>query len=183
MAIVYLHRRKDNDEVFYVGIGKNVSRAYVKHKRNEYWHRVVNKYGYNVDVTHKDLLYEDCAKIEIYLIDFWRKNSNVKLCNITDGGEGTLGYRFDEKTKKKISKSQKLRLSNKLNHNMYGKKHTEESIDKNRKSNKGEKSYLYGKKGEFHPRFGKKISQEQKNIIRGLKVKKLGKPNLYCLLN
>jgi group I intron endonuclease len=165
MAIVYLHRRKDNNEVFYVGIGKNKSRAYCKHKRNQYWYKVVNKYGYKVDITHNDLLYEDCTRIEIYLIDFWRKNSINKLCNITDGGEGTLGYKFSETTKQKISESQKIRLSNKLNHHLYGKKHTKESIEKNRESNRGEKSFFYGKKGILHPRYGKKISQEQKNII------------------
>ena len=28
MAIVYLHRRTDNNEIFYVGIGDDIKRAY-----------------------------------------------------------------------------------------------------------------------------------------------------------
>jgi hypothetical protein len=165
MAIVYLHKRKDCNEVFYVGIGKNLKRAYCKHKRSSYWNRIVNKYDYTVEITHDNLLYEESLSIEIYLISFWRENSKILLCNITDGGEGTLGYKFSNESKNKISKSQKLRLSNKINHPLFGKKHTKESIEKNRESNKGEKSFLYNKRGNLHPRYGKSISDEQKNII------------------
>jgi group I intron endonuclease len=125
----------------------------------------VNKYDYTVEITHDNLLYEESLSIEIYLISFWRENSKILLCNITDGGEGTLGYKFSNESKNKISKSQKLRLSNKINHPLFGKKHTKESIEKNRESNKGEKSFLYNKRGNLHPRYGKSISDEQKNII------------------
>jgi hypothetical protein len=38
MAVVYLHRRKDNNEVFYVVIGNNIKRAFdtKKRKNNPY---------------------------------------------------------------------------------------------------------------------------------------------------
>jgi hypothetical protein len=165
MAIVYQHKRKDCNEVFYVGVGKNIKRAYCKHKRNKYWNNVVNKYGYYVDVSHKDLTFEDCLTIEVYLISFWRENGKIPLCNATNGGEGTLGYKFDVKSKEKLSKTQKLRLADKHNHPLYGKKHTQESIEKNRQSNKGDKSFNFGKKGQLHSRYGASISEEQKEKI------------------
>jgi len=50
MAIVYQHRRKDTNEVFYVGIGKDRGRAFSKIGRNYYWRNVVKKVGYESDV-------------------------------------------------------------------------------------------------------------------------------------
>ncbi len=35
MAIVYQHRRKDTNEIFYIGIGKNTNRAYNKYSRSK----------------------------------------------------------------------------------------------------------------------------------------------------
>jgi len=165
MAIVYLHKRKDNNEVFYIGIGKNEKRAYTKHKRTEYWQKITSKYGYFVEITHNSLIWEEACCIEKYLINFWRDNSASEICNFTDGGEGTLGFSLSENSRKKLSDTQKLRLSNKEKHGMYGKKHTKESIEKNRNSNKGSNSILLGKLGNLHPRFGRKISEEQKKII------------------
>lgn len=37
MAIVYIHKRIDNGEVFYVGIGKTEKRAKSKDKRSKFW--------------------------------------------------------------------------------------------------------------------------------------------------
>ena len=37
MACVYQHRRLDDNTVFYIGIGKDASRAYSKKQRNPYW--------------------------------------------------------------------------------------------------------------------------------------------------
>ena len=34
MAIVYLHKKKENGEVFYIGIGNNIGRAYSVKNRN-----------------------------------------------------------------------------------------------------------------------------------------------------
>jgi len=88
MAVVYFHRRKDNNEVFYVGIGKRKNRAYVKSRRNSYWNNIVKKYGYNVEIVHKGISYDKALELEQhYIKEFGRDN----LTNMTDGGEGTLG--------------------------------------------------------------------------------------------
>lgn len=45
--IVYRHRRLDNFNIFYVGIGKKNERAYNFNKRNKYWQSIKNKTNYS----------------------------------------------------------------------------------------------------------------------------------------
>ena len=121
MAIVYQHRRLDNNNVFYVGIGLNKYRATQKSKsaRNAHWHRIVNKHGYKIEITHKDLCWEEAQSIEKYLISFWREyHGKESLANQTDGGDGTFGYKQSEETRKKISQK------------ANGRKYSKETIEK-----------------------------------------------------
>lgn len=106
MAIVYQHRRKDSNEIFYIGIGKTIKRAYSKYGRNPYWHHIVDKLNYIVEITHKDVIWEEACSIEKYLISFYgRKDLNLGgLINMTDGGEGCNGYITSFNTKNKLSK-------------------------------------------------------------------------------
>lgn len=129
MAIIYLHKKKDTETVFYVGIGSTLKRAYEKINRNKYWKNIVSKYGYDIHITHKDICWEEACSIEKYLIDFYRKIN--PLTNLTDGGEGTLGF------KKTIEMKNNSRLGMLGKQNMLGKKHTPETIDKIRRKNKG----------------------------------------------
>jgi hypothetical protein len=90
MAIVYLHRRKDTNEVFYIGIGKDSYRIGRKANRNKYWHNIVNKYGYTKELLFKDITWEEAIKKEIELINkYGRKDLKTGcLVNMTRGGEG-----------------------------------------------------------------------------------------------
>lgn len=92
MAVVYTHIRKDNNEVFYVGVGKHKSRAFDKRQRNKHWYHIVNKHGYNVNITHCDLCIEEAFCIEKYLISFYGRKDlkSGTLVNMTDGGDGTV---------------------------------------------------------------------------------------------
>lgn len=87
--VVYLHRRNDNNNVFYVGMG-NLSRVKDKGHRNDYWNNVVQKYGYYTEVVAKDLSTEDAYELEMFLIsELGRKDLNEgNLVNMTDGGDG-----------------------------------------------------------------------------------------------
>ena len=109
MAIVYLHKRPDNKQVFYVGIAKNKSRATEtkKYRRNYLWNRIYNELGFISEITHQDLCWEEACKIEQYLISFYRENSKNALCNLTDGGEGTLGLKVPQERKELYSKMYK----------------------------------------------------------------------------
>jgi hypothetical protein len=105
MAIVYQHTRKDNGNVFYIGIGKEEKRAYVRNgkQRNPHWHRIVNKYGYDIKITHKDICWEEACKIEQYLIAFWREALGERnITNLTDGGDGILGLKMSNEAKQKM---------------------------------------------------------------------------------
>ena len=100
MAIVYIHRRNDIQDaflnVFYVGIGKNTRRAYDKRKndRSDFWRKIVAKSGYAIEITHTNLCWEEACAIEKYLICFYgRRDIDLgNLCNLTDGGDGSIGH-------------------------------------------------------------------------------------------
>lgn len=132
MAVVYLHKRKDNKEVFYVGIGKTESRAYEKRKRSNFWENYTNKYEYFTEVLTKDISWEEACEIEKELICFYgrRDLGFGELINLTDGGEGSLGVIVSLETREKISRKSK---GNKGSKYWLGKRHSEESKTKMRK--------------------------------------------------
>jgi hypothetical protein len=95
MAYVYRHIRKDNNEVFYVGIGSDNEGKYVRaysKDRNGFWHIIKNKTEYIVEIVFDDLTWEDACNKEMELIrEYGRKDlGSGTLCNLTDGGEGTI---------------------------------------------------------------------------------------------
>lgn len=101
--VVYRHIRKDNNKVFYIGIGK-LPRAYSKHGRSNFWKRITNKTDYNIEIIADNLLWEDACDLEMLLIsEYGRINNNTGvLCNLTDGGEGTLNVKISEETRNKL---------------------------------------------------------------------------------
>ena len=105
--VVYLHRRNDNDSIFYVGMGSLI-RAKSKLHRNNYWNNVVKKYGYYTEVVAKDLSTEDAYELEMFLIsELGRKDLNKGiLVNMTDGGDGCNNWN-DDRTKNMIEKNRK----------------------------------------------------------------------------
>jgi len=90
MAIVYAHRRKDTNNIFYIGIGKDLYRMGKKTNRNKYWHNIVNKFGYTKELIHKDISWSDACEFEkFYIALYGRKDKNKgSLVNLTYGGEG-----------------------------------------------------------------------------------------------
>ena len=128
----YLYRHiKPNGETFYIGISSNLKRPYEKKARTILWKRIVNKYGYEVQILKQDLSKEEACELEELLIS-WYGRIDIKtgiLCNMTDGGEGVLNKSLE--TKQKISEAQK-----------------------------GEKNHRWGIKGELNPQFGKPRSKE-----------------------
>lgn len=113
MAIVYRHRRLDNHEVFYVGIGSQERRAYSKLSRNRYWNFIANKHGYDVDILAKGLSWEDACELECFLIEqYGRKDLGTgQLVNMTDGGDGVKGH--SPESIKKIVATHKGRVQSK----------------------------------------------------------------------
>jgi hypothetical protein len=100
---VYRHRRLDNNEIFYVGIG-NEKRPYSKEVRNNLWNKVINKTNYTIEVLYTNLNKTDAIDLEMLLIsEYGRKDLNTGvLANLTDGGEGLSNYKMSESTKLKL---------------------------------------------------------------------------------
>jgi len=174
--ILYRHIRPDKDEVFYVGLGKKKSRAYCKVGRNDIWKKIVakNNGNYEVEIMLEDLSFEEAKLKEIEFIKLYERiDLGIgTLANLTDGGEGSLGYKPTKETREKQSKALKGHIV------------TLESREKSRKSQLGKpknteefKKYLSKiNSGENHPQFGKTKSEETKNkIAEKLKGKQLSK--------
>ena len=161
---LYRHIRTDKNEVFYIGIGSkrtdnNYSRAYSKNLRNYHWENIVKKTKYNVEIlfetNDRNLIIE---KEKEFIKLYGRSDLHLgTLCNLTDGGEGSVGTIVKDSTRKLHSirsKNNKYRLGiphseeTKLlmsesrignKHPMYGKKHSNETIEKFKLAQTGSK--------------------------------------------
>ena len=82
MAVVYLHRRNDTNEIFYIGIGRNKHRAGKKTNRNSYWNNIVNKYGFTKEILFSNISWEEAIKQEIRLINKYGFTKEILFSNI-----------------------------------------------------------------------------------------------------
>ena len=94
---VYLHRRSHNGVVFYIGKGSG-KRAWKKTSRSDYWKRIENKYGRNVEIVKDGLQEHEAFELEKELIAYYGRYT---LCNLNDGGFG--GVNPSEETRLKMS--------------------------------------------------------------------------------
>ena len=94
---VYLHRRKSNNKVFYVGKGTRHRHKSLWH-RSQHWKNIVNKHGYTIEIVQNGMQEWWAFELEKELI---LKYQSHGLCNRTDGGEGASGCVVSEETKKK----------------------------------------------------------------------------------
>ena len=128
--VVYKHLKKDTNEVFYVGEG-NLTRPFTMTSRNQHWHNVVNKYGYDIEIVKGGLSKEEALQLEYEMI------TEIGLDNLSNIVEDNrYGHKnHTEETKRKIGEANK------------GKKHTEESKQNMSKGQKGKKVWNKGLKG------------------------------------
>jgi hypothetical protein len=142
MAIVYQHRRKDDNSIFYIGIGKNKRRAYSNFSRNKHWLSISKNFGFEVDILFEGISWQDACNVEIGLIDsYGRKDLGIgNLVNMTDGGEGIIGRLISEETKMKLKESKSnisLETRQKMKMSRIGKKSSIETIEKIKQNSKG----------------------------------------------
>jgi len=112
MYKVYVHRRSDNDEIFYVGYGKN-SRPYQKSRgRNTDWHVINDTVGSYAEVIAR---YDDVilAQQHEMLYIAGCHNTNIKIVNKKIGGNDKLqGTPKTTAVKQKISAARLLNNGN-----------------------------------------------------------------------
>lgn len=154
MFYVYVHKRKTDGRIFYVGKGcKN--RAWWFYGRSEYWNRVSNKHGVVVEILKDGLSEPEAHEMEIKLIS---KIGRKMLCNHTNGGEGMSGWKASPETLKKLSAIRK------------GRKHTPEARKKMSDSRRGVKKSEEHNMRVSESLKGRKFSEEhRKNLSASLK--------------
>ena len=153
--VVYFHRKATNGEIFYVGMG-SATRPYYK-RRTAWWQKVVDKYGYTIDIVHKGLTKQEAFELEIkYIAQFGRYDLKTgSLVNQTSGGPSFNGI-TKEKTKNRAktlkgrakSKEHRAKLSaslsnlakssihkSKISSSMKGRKLSDETKAKIKKNN------------------------------------------------
>jgi hypothetical protein len=144
---VYIHIRKDKNEVFYVGIGnkKNYGRAFEfrKDKRNQIWWKVYCKTEIDVKIIHDNLSKIESSNKETELIKkYGRKDlSEGTLTNMTDGGDGIWNCKRSNHTKMILSEQKKGEKNP-----QFGKKQTSGHIEKRFKNIRGKKRSEEAKK-------------------------------------
>jgi len=104
---VYVHRKKSDNSIFYVGKGKGW-RAYDFKTRSTFWKKTANKYGVTVGFVAVNLQDWYALELECSLIlKYGRKNNKTGfLVNLTDGGEGASGAIKTQEEKENISRRQ-----------------------------------------------------------------------------
>lgn len=118
---LYRHIRLDKNEVFYVGIGtKNkkdienytYSRAKSKGSRTDFWRNIVNKADYEIEIILESDDYQFIKQKEIEFVKLYgRTNLGLgTLVNLTDGGDGTLGFLPTEEYRRNLSIARKNRI-------------------------------------------------------------------------
>lgn len=167
MAIIYQHKRKDTNEVFYVGIGTTINRAYTKKSRNEHWHNIVNKVGYHVEILYEDISWEEACKKEVELIKKYGRMDlkHGSLVNMSDGGDGL--HNPSQETRNKMKTGLGKEPWNKGKIGVYSEEHLERIRETTKKSmqgkNLGESNPMYGK---IPWNKGKKHSEETKQKMK-----------------
>jgi len=127
---LYRHLKADSGEPFYIGIGKKhnhsntieseYKRAYSK-KRSNFWHKIVNKHGVNIEILFESNSKNEIVEKEIEFIKLYgRRDLNTGiLCNMTDGGEFPSNINREKEAirRNKISEALKKRKRNQATFN------------------------------------------------------------------
>ena len=190
---VYIHTSPSNKA--YIGITcddvkKRWKNGHGYTKDHQYaMYRAIQKYGWD-NFEHiifaNDLSEEQAKHIEMLLIALYKTNCSkynnpAYGYNMTDGGDGSIGHKHSNETRKKMSDIAKHRFSIPENNPMYDKKHSEETRhkisekrkgsnlpedvkEKIRQSNSGKNNHFYGihRFGDTNPMYGKRHSEDAK---------------------
>ena len=132
--IVYMHTSPSNKR--YIGItSQSPERRWQKngagYKNHVYFWNAIKKYGWDNfkhEILFKGLTKEEAEQKEIELIAYYNSNNEDYGYNLSSGGEsGSKGYKYTDEQRKHMSEVHKGEKNG-----MYGKRHTEETIEKNR---------------------------------------------------
>jgi hypothetical protein len=147
----YAHYRATDNSLFYIGKGKG-SRAKSADPRNPFWSNIVKKHNFKSEILAIWKTEKEALEHEKFLIKCFREDLNVKLCNMTDGGEGRSG--FTNTLEVRVAHS-KLMSDPKFN--------PSKRLDVREKLT-GKNNPMYGLRGKSSPHYGK-ARPDQSSII------------------
>lgn len=155
---VYMYRRNDTNDVFYIGKGKGY-RAEMINGHNDHCVKIANKHGFTIEYVQKNMSEDDAFELEKKLIDEYvnrrgysieiegmrDRNNPHSLCNHTMGGEGNAGFRWDDEHKESFRQQIIERNA------VYNPLMSRESIEKAKQTRKkqAERGELYIQSPEF----------------------------------
>lgn len=99
---VYIWYFTETNEVFYVGKGKGGRYKQVS-GRNKFFTDMYTSHNCNVKKIYENLTEAEAFQKEQETIKWYKENTNFRLTNQTDGGEGSTGWIAPEEFKKKQS--------------------------------------------------------------------------------
>ena len=135
--ILYSHKDRCSNQVFYIGIGDCRARAYDEKSRSKEWKEKISECYFDVEIIAKNLTKELAFILEKSFIEMYQLEN---LINKTKGGVGSWGYKHTTETKKKLSNAQ------------IGRKKTDEEIKKsvNSRIELHSSTYKHIKTGNIH---------------------------------
>ena len=149
---VYVHVNKINGKIYGGITGRKPEIRWqngTAYKRNPHFNKAIKKYGWNNfehEIIANNITQQEAKNFEKILISKLNTMNNKMGYNMTLGGEGTLGFRFSEQVKQKMSSDRKG-----TNSPTYGRC--------------GNKHPLFGKKGKLSATYGRKLTDEQKKHL------------------
>ncbi len=172
---VYVHKRPDTGEVFYVGKGtwtpkKAYGRSRSGDNRNPMWLRIVAKNGgaFDAEIVAEFDSESDAFDLERDLIKrHGRKHLGVgTLANMTDGGEGAVGRIVRAETIEKLRRAMAGRPPRHPLGPMLGRQHSPESRAAISAASSGSSNPMFGK------RHGEGYRQKVAGVINAGSAKK-----------
>ena len=103
---VYIWYIKDTNEVFYVGKGKG-KRYKELSSRNKFFKDMYSSHDCDVKKVYENLTESEAFQKEREVVKWYRENTDYRLTNQTDGGEGSSGWKPSQDFKDKQSKIHK----------------------------------------------------------------------------
>jgi hypothetical protein len=165
---VYRYIRLDTNTPFHVGKGKKY-RATSMDNRNKYFLNIVNSVPYEVEIMLEKLTEEQAFLKEKEFVKLY-KSAGYCETNLTDGGEGTAGYRHTDEAKEKLSKAHSGRKNGP--HSLERTFNISNSRINHRHSELAKKNMSLSAKGRIHSKETKeKIGRANKGKVASISKK------------
>lgn len=153
----------DTNEVFYVGKGTGNRYKQIK-GRNRYFQCMFSSHNCNVRKIQDGLNEIDAFNLEIETIKYYRENTDYRLTNQTDGGEGTSGWVPSEDFRNKQSYIHKCQWEDEsFRDKMLSIRQDEDGVYK---SNEFRNKISELVRGSDNPNYQNHWTEEQKDHLR-----------------